>query len=247
MHAEPRGMRRGWGRRPGRCWVLPGRGLRAPRRARAGRSVPCWVGTVVDSPPASGTLFTVGHSTRPLDEFMALLHAHGIGRVVDVRRFPGSRRHPHFGKDNLAAALADAGVEYAHEQELGGRREAPAVDAARSPNVAWRNASFRAYADHTASAPFRAALEGVLEGALARPTAVMCAEAVPWSCHRQVGPCRRSQWECPSPMIPSRGLRIKPGDRFSPGRGSPLRPPRRSPGGPPPLGIPAAGGSRPVA
>ena len=91
-----------------------------------------------------GTLFTVGHSTGSLEDFLALLRAHGIARVVDVRRFPGSRRHPHFGGEPLAAALAVAGIAYDHEVELGGRREASARE---SPNGAWRNASFRAYAD----------------------------------------------------------------------------------------------------
>ena len=130
-----------------------------------------------------GTLFTVGHSTRPIDEFLALLAAHGIERLVDVRRFPGSRRHPQFGQDALAAALGSAGIGYTHEVELGGRRETAAAD---SPNRAWRNASFRAYADHTASPEFQAALDRVLTAAAERPTTVMCAEAVPWRCHRQL-------------------------------------------------------------
>jgi len=125
----------------------------------------------------------VGHSTRPIEEFLSLLDAHAVARVVDVRRFPGSRRHPQFGKEALASALADAGVAYVHEEELGGRRESAAAD---SPNQAWRNASFRAYADHMAAPTFRAALERVLTAAAERPTAVMCAEAVPWRCHRQL-------------------------------------------------------------
>src|SRR5688500_15237037 len=92
------------------------------------------------------TLFTVGHSTRSLADFLELLAAHGIERLVDVRRFPGSRRHPHFGKEQLAHALAERGVEYVHEEELGGRRSGGAAAAAASPNRAWRNAQFRAYA-----------------------------------------------------------------------------------------------------
>ena len=130
-----------------------------------------------------GTLFTVGHSTRPLADFLDLLGAHRIARLIDVRRFPGSRRHPQFGRDALARALAGAGIVYVHEPELGGRREAAASD---SPNRAWRNASFRAYADHTASDSFRGALARLLAGAAERPTAIMCAEAVPWRCHRQL-------------------------------------------------------------
>lgn len=129
------------------------------------------------------TLYTVGHSTRSLDEFLALLRAHRIAGIVDVRRFPGSRRHPHFGSDPLAQVLAEAGIRYAHAPDLGGRRASSASD---SPNRAWRNASFRAYADHMASPEFRAALGRVLAAAEERPTAVLCAEAVPWRCHRQL-------------------------------------------------------------
>src|SRR5687768_1898764 len=99
------------------------------------------------------TLLTVGHSTRSSVDFLDLLAAHAIARVVDVRRFPGSRRHPHFGRERLAQALAERGIEYAHEEALGGRR-AGAEGAASSPNRAWRNASFRAYADHMATPLF---------------------------------------------------------------------------------------------
>ena len=130
-----------------------------------------------------GTLYTVGHSTRTLEEFLSLLAAHGIRELVDVRRFPGSRRYPHFGRDALSAALAAAGIGYAHEVELGGRREGAAPE---SPNRAWRSASFRAYADHMASPEFRDGLERLLGLASERATAVMCAEAVPWRCHRQL-------------------------------------------------------------
>ena len=130
------------------------------------------------------TLYTVGHSTRSLDEFLALLRAHGIRRLVDVRRLPGSRRYPPFGRDALAAALADAGIDYVHEPALGGRRESDASTDSR--NRAWRSASFRAYADYMGTDAFREALTGVLETARETPTAVMCAEAVPWRCHRQL-------------------------------------------------------------
>ena len=130
------------------------------------------------------TLYTVGHSTRSLDEFLSLLRAHGIRRLEDVRRFPGSRRYPHFGREALAAALAEAGIEYQHEEALGGRRESDA--APDSPNRAWRSASFRAYADYMATAAFRGALDRLLAAARETPTAVMCAEAVPWRCHRQL-------------------------------------------------------------
>lgn len=128
-------------------------------------------------------LYTIGHSTRSLDELVELLEEHGIRTLVDVRRFPGSRRHPHFGREPLAAALEGRAVAYRHEPALGGRRGAPAAD---SPNVAWRNASFRAYADHTSSDEFGEALERVLRGGEEAPLAVLCAEALPWRCHRRL-------------------------------------------------------------
>jgi uncharacterized protein (DUF488 family) len=127
-------------------------------------------------------LYTVGHSTRSLDEFLAILGAHGVRSLIDVRRFPGSRRHPHFSREALAHSLPAHGIADSHEPDLGGRRT-PAVD---SPNTAWRSASFRAYADHLATPEFEAALQRVLAGAAAAPTALMCAEAVPWRCHRQL-------------------------------------------------------------
>jgi uncharacterized protein (DUF488 family) len=127
-------------------------------------------------------IWTVGHSTRTLTEFLALLGAHCVRQLVDVRRFPASRRFPHFGREALAAAFTGAGIAYAHEADLGGRRT-PRPD---SPNSAWRVAGFRGYADYMDSAPFRAALER-LEGLAGRaPSAVLCAEAVPWRCHRQL-------------------------------------------------------------
>jgi uncharacterized protein (DUF488 family) len=127
-------------------------------------------------------IFTVGHSTRTAEEFLALLHGWGVRRVVDVRRYPGSRRHPHFSRDRLEQDLAAAGIAYVHAVELGGRRT-PAPD---SPNTAWRSASFRAYADHMGSAAFREWLERLIAWAPAADTAIMCAEAVPWRCHRQL-------------------------------------------------------------
>jgi uncharacterized protein (DUF488 family) len=125
---------------------------------------------------------TVGHSTRSQDEFLELLHAHGVRRLVDVRRYPGSRRHPHFSREQLAPALEQSGVEYVHAVELGGRRT-PAPD---SPNTAWRSASFRAYADHMATPGFATWLERLVEWSHGGDTAIMCAEAVPWRCHRQL-------------------------------------------------------------
>jgi uncharacterized protein (DUF488 family) len=128
------------------------------------------------------TVYTIGHSTRTLEAFLALLARHAIGTIADVRRFPESRRHPHFGRTSLADALAAAGVSYAWLPELGGRR-ATRPD---SPHVAWRNAAFRGYADHMESAEFHAGLDRLLALAASRPTAILCAEAVHWRCHRQL-------------------------------------------------------------
>jgi uncharacterized protein (DUF488 family) len=137
-----------------------------------------------EAPP--GTVWTIGHSTREIGELVALLRENGIELLVDVRRFPGSRRHPQFGRDALAASLAGAGIAYRHEEALGGRRAGDPALAGRSPNTAWRQDSFRAYADYMATPPFRAALGRLMADAeRLRPT-VMCAEAVPWRCHRRL-------------------------------------------------------------
>jgi len=126
-------------------------------------------------------IYTVGHSTRPQQELIAILKAAGVELLVDVRRFPGSRRHPQFGKEALRAGLAREGIAYRHEPDLGGRRD-PRPD---SPNTAWRVAAFRGYADHMASPEFRRALDRLVAEPHV-PTAVMCAEAQPSQCHRQL-------------------------------------------------------------
>jgi uncharacterized protein (DUF488 family) len=125
---------------------------------------------------------TIGHSTRELPEFLELLRLHGIGCLVDVRRYPASRRHPHFAKEALASALRAEQVDYRHEPDLGGRR----AGRPESPHTAWRNAGFRAYADHMDTPEFGAALGRLLDLARAAPAAILCAEAVPWRCHRQL-------------------------------------------------------------
>lgn len=125
-------------------------------------------------------IYTIGHSTRPLEELIALLREHGIARLADIRRYPGSRRYPYFSRDALEVSLPEHGIEYIHVPELGGRRK-PAGD---SPNTALRNEQFRAYADHMATDEFRAAVDALL--AFDQRTAVMCAEAVPWRCHRNL-------------------------------------------------------------
>ena len=128
------------------------------------------------------TLFTIGHSTRGIGELLALLAEHGIETLVDVRRFPASRRHPQFSREALATSLGAAGIAYVHEPDLGGRRQ-PRPD---SPNTAWRVAAFRGYADYMGTEPFAAALERLLRSAARSRTAMMCAEAVPWRCHRRL-------------------------------------------------------------
>ncbi len=127
-------------------------------------------------------IWTVGHSTRSADEFNQVLFAHQIGCVVDVRSFPGSRRLPHFNRSELAQNLEAAGIRYSHVAELGGRRR-PTAD---SKNTAWKNASFRAYADHMDTGEFKKGIEELLVLSRVHWTAVMCAEALWWRCHRSL-------------------------------------------------------------
>ncbi len=127
-------------------------------------------------------MYTIGHSTRSLVELLDLLQEHEVEWLVDVRRFPASRRHPHFAGEALAESLPAAGIEYVHEPEMGGYRK-PKPD---SPNTAWRVKGFQAYADHMQSPEFQEALERLTARARESTTAIMCAEAVPWRCHRQL-------------------------------------------------------------
>lgn len=129
-----------------------------------------------------GAVFTVGHSTLPIDDFVALLRAYGIGQVADVRTVPRSRHNPQFNADALAASLAAAGIAYVPMPALGGLRH-PRKD---SPNGGWRNASFRGYADYMQTEAFRAAVDDLVRLGRQAPTAIMCAEAVPWRCHRSL-------------------------------------------------------------
>ncbi|TMQ24134.1 MAG: DUF488 domain-containing protein [Candidatus Rokuibacteriota bacterium] len=126
--------------------------------------------------------WSVGHSTRTLEDLVALLHEHGVRLVADVRRFPRSRRHPQFDTAALADALPAAGVAYVHLPGLGGFRRAQRD----SPNTAWRNSSFRGYADYMQTDEFAGHLAALVALAGATPTAIMCAEAVPWRCHRSL-------------------------------------------------------------
>lgn len=128
------------------------------------------------------TVWTIGHSTRSSSELVAVLQAHDIELVADVRRFPGSRRLPQFQADALAAALGEAGIAYVWIEALGGRRRATAD----SPSTAWRNASFRAYADYTASEEFADGLFELAMLAHGLRTAIMCSEVLWWRCHRRI-------------------------------------------------------------
>ena len=131
-----------------------------------------------DGPP----VFSIGHGTRSFEEFLALLRAAGIERVVDVRSFPGSRRHPQFGRDALDESLRREDIAYDWDQDLGGFRK-PRPD---SPHTAIRNAGFRGYADHMQTEEFRTALQRLIETSRDTPTAYMCAESVWWRCHRRM-------------------------------------------------------------
>jgi len=128
-------------------------------------------------------VFTIGHSTHALDAFLALLAGHGIAALADVRRFPGSRTHPHFGRDRFAASLAAAGVEYRWFEALGGRR---GKAAGGSQNLGLWNESFRNYADYMATPEFREAVAHLLELARHKRTAFMCSEGLYWRCHRRL-------------------------------------------------------------
>jgi uncharacterized protein (DUF488 family) len=128
------------------------------------------------------TLYTAGHSNTPVDVLLGILSGAGIKTLCDIRRYPASRRNPQFNADRLAASLADAGIAYKHFEALGGRR----VPDEASVNTAIREEQFRGYADHMASAQWNDALSQVLALAAEAPTAVMCAESLPFKCHRSL-------------------------------------------------------------
>lgn len=128
------------------------------------------------------TLYTVGHSTHTSDDFLALLKAHGIQEVVDVRTIPKSRHNPQFGQESLTPALQEAGIAYRHLPKLGGLRHSTK----ESPNTGWRNLSFRGYADYMATPSFHEGLSELETLAQQKTVAIMCAEAVPWRCHRSL-------------------------------------------------------------
>jgi uncharacterized protein (DUF488 family) len=127
-------------------------------------------------------MWTIGHSNRTLEEFLHLLQAHRVNLVIDVRKMPGSRRNPQFNRDTLSQALRDAHIEYMHMPCLGGlRRRQP-----NSPNTGWKNASFQGYADYMLTAQFEESLLELLNRSRCRRSALMCAEALPWRCHRSL-------------------------------------------------------------
>ena len=127
-------------------------------------------------------VLTIGHSTRPIGEFLAMLQAHGVTRLADVRTIPRSRFNPQFNTAALKRSLRGAGIAYVHLPELGGLRH-PHADSA---NLGWRNSSFRGYADYMQTEEFAEALAGLIRIAASDRVAMMCAEAVPWRCHRSL-------------------------------------------------------------
>lgn len=131
---------------------------------------------------SSRTIHTIGHSTRTTEVFLELLKAHRIELLVDVRRWPTSRRFPHFARDRLASSLTKEKIDYLWRGDLGGFRK-PSPD---SPNTGWRNGAFRAYADFMMTADFPVIMQELERIAASQRIAVMCAEAVPWRCHRQL-------------------------------------------------------------
>lgn len=127
-------------------------------------------------------IYTIGHSNRSIDEFIGLLQAHGIEALVDVRTVPKSRHNPHFNLDALPVSLQPAQIQYLHMANLGGLRHAKKD----SINLGWRNAAFRGFADYMSSAKFQQGLAELMQVARVQTTAIMCAEAVPWRCHRSL-------------------------------------------------------------
>jgi uncharacterized protein (DUF488 family) len=127
-------------------------------------------------------IFTVGHSTRSIDDFVELLRAHGVRQIVDIRSIPRSRHNPQFNADLLERSLKQRDIGYDHIKGLGGLRHARKD----SPNLGWRNTSFRGFADYMATPEFSEGLESLIDIANERDTAIMCAEAIPWRCHRSL-------------------------------------------------------------
>jgi len=132
-----------------------------------------------------GEIWTIGHSTRSTEEFLDLLHEHAIDSLVDVRSFPGSRRCPQFGRETMSIWLADDAVIYQHASDLGGRRNRD-YDVDPAINAAWRNASFKNYADYTLGGAYESGIVQLASVAQSLRVAFMCSEALPWRCHRSL-------------------------------------------------------------
>lgn len=130
------------------------------------------------------TVFTIGHSTHPIEEFVRMLAANGVEHLVDVRTVPGSRHNPQFGQEALAVSMREHGVVYERMERLGGLRHSPA--GRESINRAWRNKSFRSYADHMQTHEFADGIDVLVDLTDQGTVAIMCAEAVPWRCHRSL-------------------------------------------------------------
>lgn len=128
------------------------------------------------------TIHTIGHSTHPIDEFIGMLKAHGVKQLIDIRTIPRSRHNPQFEQAALEKSLPDADISYIYMKDLGGLRS----KTKDSQNMGWRNASFRNYADYMQTSEFSAAVDELIKLAEKAPTAIMCAEAVPWRCHRSL-------------------------------------------------------------
>ncbi|MCB8043195.1 DUF488 domain-containing protein [Microbacterium oxydans] len=129
-------------------------------------------------------VFTIGHSTHPIDDFIGMLTSNGVQQLVDVRTVPGSRHNPQFGEHALAHSLTESGLAYTRMESLGGLRYTPTGQ--ETVNGAWRNKSFRSYADYMQTPPFTRGIDSLLDLAKDRTVAIMCAEAVPWRCHRSL-------------------------------------------------------------
>lgn len=128
------------------------------------------------------TIWTIGHSTRTLEEFVTILHSFNIELIADIRSFPGSRKFPQFNKDALELSLPQNHIQYIHIKELGGRRKANPD----SKNTAWRHVAFRSYADYMETTSFKDGIKQLEQNALKQRTAYMCSEAVWWRCHRSM-------------------------------------------------------------
>ena len=127
-------------------------------------------------------IYTIGHSTHPIDEFLEILHAYSIRKLVDIRTIPRSAHNPQFEQTNLEPALKDGKIAYLHMPALGGLRHT----ARESPNTGWRNKSFRGFADYMQTPQFQQAIDELIDIGKKAPVAIMCAEAVPWRCHRSL-------------------------------------------------------------